>query len=106
MSISLILTVALELSAAAVLGIRGRDLLLTVIVNILTNPAVNAAYYILLGTTVLYPPMIKAVLEISAVAAEWLIYRKYGENIKRPLLLSIGLNGFSFFSGMLINKLI
>lgn len=106
MVISLIITIILELSAAAVVGLRGRDLLLTVIVNLLTNPAVTASFYILSGTTELPEPPIKTFLEISAIVTEWLIYRKYGENIKRPLLLSVGLNGFSFFSGMLINYLI
>lgn len=106
MVISLALTIILELLAAAVVGLRGRDLLLTVIVNLLTNPIVTAAFYILSGTTELSAPLIKAFLEISAIVTEWLIYRKYGVNIKRPLLLSVGLNGFSFFSGMLINHLI
>lgn len=106
MAISLLMTIALELSAAAVVGLRGRDLLLTVILNLLTNPIVTAVFYILSWTTELPVPLIKAFLEISAIITEWLIYRKYGENIKRPLLLSVGLNGFSFFSGVLINYLI
>ena len=106
MVISLALTIVLELSAAAVVGLRGRDLLLTIIVNMLTNPIVTAAFYILSGTTELSEQLIKAFLEIWAIVTEWLIYRKYGVNIKRPLLLSVGLNGFSFFSGMLINYLI
>ncbi|MBP0965395.1 MAG: hypothetical protein J5999_08915 [Oscillospiraceae bacterium] len=106
MVISLALTMILELLAAAVVGLRGRDLLLTVIVNLLTNPIVTAFFYILSGTTELPVALIKAFLEISAIVAEWLIYRKYGVKIKRPLLLSVGLNGFSFFSGMLINHLI
>ena len=106
MVISLLLTIVLELSAAAVFGLRGRHLLLTVIVNLLTNPIVTASFYILSGLTQFPEPLIKVILEVSAVITEWLIYRKYGENIKRPLLLSLGLNGFSFFSGMLINCLI
>ena len=106
MIISLLMTIVLELLAAVVLGLRGRDLLLTMIVNLLTNPIVTASFYILSGLTMLPEPLIKLILEISAVTAEWLIYRKYGENIKRPLLLSVGLNGFSFFLGMLINYLI
>lgn len=106
MVISLLLTIILELLAAVVLGLRGRDLLLTIIVNILTNPIVTAAFYILSGTTELPEPLIKTFLEIWAIVTEWLIYRKFGESIKRPLLLSVGLNGFSFFSGMLINYLI
>lgn len=106
MVISLLLTIVLELSAAAVFGLRGRNLLLTMIVNLLTNPIVTASFYILSGLTQFSEPLIKLFLEISAVMAEWLIYRKFGENIKRPLLLSVGLNVFSFFSGMLINYLI
>lgn len=106
MVLSLLLTIVLELLAATVMGLRGRDLLLTIILNILTNPIVTASFYILSGLTQFSEPLIKLFLEISAVMAEWLIYRKYGENIKRPLLLSVGLNGFSFFSGMLINYLI
>lgn len=106
MIISLFLTIVLELLAAAVLGLRGRDLLLTIIVNMLTNPIVTSAFYILSGTTELPEQLIKAFLEIWAIVTEWLIYRKYGVYIKRPLLLSVGLNGFSFFSGMLINHLI
>lgn len=105
MVISLLLTIVLELSAAAVVGLRGRNLVLTIIVNILTNPIVTASFYILSGMTELPEVPIKAFLEISAIAAEWLIYRKHDEKIKYPLLLSVGLNGFSFFSGMLINHL-
>lgn len=89
----LVLTLALEIPIALLWGLRKKDLALCVLVNLLTNPLANLLY--------LYFPEIwvPAVLECAVVAAEWFLYRSFGERIKRPLALSLSANAASFFLG-------
>ena len=86
---ALALTLAAELLVAWLWGLRGRDLLLAGLVNVLTNPAVGLCH-------LLWPsPLLAAGLELGAFAAEGLYYRRYGQNIPRPFLLSAAANGAS-----------
>ncbi len=98
---SLSLTVALELIFGAVWGVRGRDLGLLVLVNILTNPAVVLWHYLMPGgfwlTTVLP--------EVLAIGAEALCLRFRGSRIRRPMLLAICMNLFSYGVGLCINRI-
>ena len=68
--IALGLTLVLELLFALVWGVRRDGLLLVVLMNVMTNPAVNVLHYIavyLLG----WPAFgVVPVLELTAVAAE------------------------------------
>lgn len=109
MALSLALTVVLELSFALICGIRRRkNLLLCVLVNILTNPIVTCTYYYFKYSLHAQPPFmtaLTAVLEISAVLAEWLVY-KYVSDIKNPFAFSLGINCFSYFSGLAINMML
>lgn len=104
--ISLALTLVLELLFAFVWGVRGKDLLLAVLVNILTNPFVVLLNFICTVYTALPPWLMKAVPEVLAVMAEWIIYRRFSQGIKKPLLFSVSVNAFSFFGGVLINILV
>lgn len=104
MGLSLFLTIVLELAFALAVGIRGKALIVNILVNILTNPLVTSIYYFCKYGLALPSGImtaITAVLEISAVLAEWRIY-KACTDIKRPLLFSLAANCFSYFMGLLL----
>lgn len=101
MAISLLLTLIIELATGIILGFRDRQLIIILAVNLLTNPAVNVIYQVLRYYTDIHSVIITAALEIMAVTAEWLIYRRNG--FERPFRLSLLLNAISFFWGCLLN---
>lgn len=95
--ISLLLTILIEGIVALRWRIRGRDLLLVVLVNVLTNPLVVLWHSyvpgILLGT--LLP-------EAWAMGTEALIYRMKDNAIERPVQFALWANGISFFVGIVL----
>ena len=98
----LALTLALELGAAWLLGVRrGRDFLLLLLV--LTNPPLVLTldlYYFAHGMP---PWYLIAVLEAAAVAVEaLLLHRRLTYSRIPPLLLSFLLNATSFLGGLLL----
>lgn len=100
--ISLILTLILELPVASLMGIRGREhLLLVILVNILTNPAAVLACR--LGAA-------EPVVELAVFAVEAWIYRWFSKderwNIPHPVRLSAAANGLSWLTGMVIGGLL
>lgn len=98
MGLSLILTLALELPVALLWKLRGWELLLCVLVNLMTNPAVGLGYRLMpCWETVL-------LLEAAAAAAEGFCYDRAG--IRRPWMLSLTANGVSFGLGCVINGLL
>ncbi len=97
-ALSLGLTLACELPFALLWGLRGRDLLLCALVNLLTNPAV-----VLLHLLVPHP-CATALWEAGAFAAEGWHYRRYGQKIRAPWLFSLLCNGLSFSLGLVINR--
>ena len=103
---ALLLTILLEGLFGVIWGVRGgRNFVIMLLANIMTNPAVNIihsffAYELRLGGIAMM--LVTAVLEISAVSAEWLVY-KSRTDIKKPFLFSLCANGFSFLCGILIN---
>ena len=104
--VSLFLTLVLELFFVWMVEKREkRNLLLAVLVNVLTNPFVVSMYYITLFYTNWNRTMVVCVLEASAVLAEWICYKKCGEKIRYPFLLSAGANCFSYFLGAVIERL-
>ncbi|MCM1522872.1 MAG: hypothetical protein NC120_00280 [Ruminococcus sp.] len=106
MAFSLTLTVIFELVFSFAYGIRGgRNIAVIILVNTLTNPAVNCiyiytAYFAAVGKAALF--LTAAALEISAVCAEWLIYKSCTD-IKKPFRLSLYANCFSFSLGLAAN---
>lgn len=106
MLVSLLLTIILELSFALIWGIRKRhDLIINVLCNTLTNPVVSCTYYycfFVMGLSGAGRIIVLILLEISAVLTEWLIYKKKTD-INRPMLFSLGANGFSYFIGLLVS---
>lgn len=108
MTYSVCLTVVFELTLALLLGVKGgRNIAVVILVNTLTNPIVNCIYIYVryigkYGNIISF--LTAAVLEISAVMTEWLIYRSCTD-IKKPFRLSLSANCFSFFMGTVINIL-
>lgn len=92
--ISLGLTLLLEIPFAYWWGLRSRhDVELAFLVNVLTNPVVvlfNAA-----GVPIL-------LLEAAAVGVEGFLYRSCGKGVRRPMLLALCANVFSFVAGELL----
>ena len=105
LGLSLGVTLLLELAAAFLLGIRTpRDLLLVGLVNVVTNPPV----VLTLNLVALFsgsPPQwyLIAALELAAWLIEACLYRARFSNTRwNPFLLSLLLNGISYFGGLLL----
>lgn len=106
LAVSLALTLILETCFYFIVGKRNKkDLLLLLLANVLTNPAVVLLYWLSVLYTDINEVIVKAVLEISAVLVEWICYRRYAQDIKRPFLFSLGANAFSFTIGVLLQLL-
>lgn len=108
MGISLVLTTVIEAGMALLWKIRNPwDLFLTGAVNLLTNPAVVAAYYLtanavrtwggMEGLWILIP--VKVILEVSAICIEAVCYKAAGRDIPCPWLFSLIANMASYFIG-------
>lgn len=99
---ALALTLIFELLFALVWGVRKDGLMLVVLMNVLTNPAVNVLHYLavyLLGWPALW---VVLVLELAAVTAEGLCCK---DVIRRPWLFAVLINAFSYSMGELIQHL-
>lgn len=96
--LSLVLTLVLELFYAWIWGVRGKDFLVILLMNLLTNPRVVMWYndHRELGL------LIHTVLpELVAVITEILILKWFAKDIRKPVLLGICINTFSFFAGLI-----
>lgn len=97
-AVSLALTLAIELPIAYLWGLRGKQMWMVVLVNLMTNP-LAVALHMAAGI-----PQIP--LEMAVVAAEALIYRSFsrtpGWHVPRPLLLALVSNAVSWSLGLLI----
>ena len=103
LTISLILTLILELSLSYILGIRKlNDLKIVVFVNIFTNPiVVFLSNIILIMNNMLVYYITVFILEMGAIIIEALLYNRYLKKIN-PIQLSIYNNLFSFFVGLIL----
>lgn len=102
LGISLALTLALESVFGLIWGVKDKgDWLLLLLVNVVTNPIVVTLHYCVSSFW-----MFTVVLEIFAVVAEWLAYRKWGKTTHPAFLFALCANVFSYFSGLLINYFI
>lgn len=96
----LALTLAVELPLALLWGVRGQDLLLCTLANVLTNPAV-----VLLN--LIFPaPWLLLLLECAAVGVEGGVYRLCARHIRAPFLFSLWANGCSFGLGLVIGGIL
>ena len=103
--LALLMTEAIEIPVCILWGMRGRDLVFVLLANVLTNPLLNVLYAISCLYTPIPPAVSLAVLEISAVVAEWIVYRS-ATQAKRPFLASLSANAASFGLGLLITTFI
>lgn len=99
--ISLLLTLVLELPIILLFKARKKDLLLFLLVNILTNPAV-----VLLSMLTGDNRIIQLLLEIVVIYVEGWYYKKYAENMRHCFGCSFCANGFSYGMGVLLNFLL
>ncbi len=103
---SLGLTLAAELMTAALLRVRGWDLVLIGLINCLTNPVINLIYAWTLMTFSRHsavPYVILAVLETAVVFGEaWAFRLTLRWRRIRPLRLSLLLNAVSFAAGLAV----
>ncbi|MBR1861866.1 MAG: hypothetical protein IJ796_08410 [Lachnospiraceae bacterium] len=102
--ISLLLTLVIETVTALLLRIKGRNLLMVFLVNLLTNPAV---VYVSWAFDLGIPGQLAA--EICAVIAEGFVYKvadKWGDfSFRRPFLYSLIMNTVSYGLGLVIGLL-
>ncbi len=106
LGISLLLTLVIELLFALCFRIRGKDLIIVGLVNVLTNPAVVVLYLLLCRYYCLWDAAVVIILEIIAFLTEALIYKTVCRSIKRPFLFAFGANAFSYLCGALIGVLL
>ena len=106
LGVSLGLTLVFEGAFALLWGLRGRDLVLCALVNLLTNPPL--VFLVLcwrhFGPA---PPWLPVpFLEALAVWVEGHFYKRDGEHIRRPWLFSLCANAFSYGLGLIFSALI
>ena len=107
LAVALPSTILLEAGFFLLTGKRNKkDLMLVILVNVLTNPAVVLIYWLSILYTDIDGIAVKALLEILAVLVEGLYYKQYAQDIRKPFLFSLGANAFSFFAGVLIQLII
>ena len=102
LAVALALTLSLELVFSLFWGLRKKELLLIVLMNILTNPAVNLLYWwaYLVGWV---SPLFVLALEAVVVITEGFCCRGI---VRRPWLFACFVNLFSFGMGELLKVLI
>ena len=101
--ISLGLTLFFELLLALLWRVRGRDLILVALVNVLTNPAVVLLHHLLLPHGALLHTVLP---EIGAVATEAVIYCRKENRIAHPLFFALVANGLSYGLGLLVQLVV
>ena len=101
------LTLMLECGFAYILGLRKKELLLTALINLITNPilvyiSLLLMYYIGIekGQIITY-----LILEPLVVLSEYLLYRKYLPVKRNCLFLSLILNLISVLGGLLWQRM-
>ena len=102
--IPLILTIIIELSVAYLLGFRGKNLFLALLViNIITNPALNLVVSQTVDLWIRFGVSYILVLEAVVVVAEYLMLKFTFKNSKEPFFkLSFVMNATSFLIGILL----
>lgn len=106
LTVSLFLTLLLELGFALAWGVRGRrELLVVALVNCLTNPPAVLFYHTAAGLWRWPGPLTAAIAECAAVLVEWRCYRSCSETQRHPFWFALLANLFSYGAGFLINQI-
>ena len=103
---SLSLTLVLETGFFLLTGKRNKkDLLLVALANVMTNPAVVLLYWLAVDYSGFNWIITTAVLEVLAVLTEGYMYKKRGQDFKRPYGFSLFANMFSYGTGVLLQMI-
>ncbi len=105
LALSLALTELIELPVCYLLGFRGRELIIVLLANIATNPAVVFLHHVFSVFTPLPEWSFTLVLELCAFIAEALIYKKATDR-RMPMLDSFIANAVSYSIGLVITTFI
>ena len=108
-SFSLSGTLAIEMTLAYLLGLRGRNLETVFMVNCLTNPILVTFMFWGLRVPGLrdWVDPIVVILEDVVVFVEGAIYSRRLKNVRRdPYVLSLILNATSYGAGLVVNVLL
>jgi len=103
----LLCTIIIEIIVGIILKIKDKkDLINIVLVNILTNPlVVSLPIYVLYKYGIYYKNIIFILLEFLTLFIEGYIYKKSLKYNKiNPFIISLILNGSSYYLGEIINK--
>ncbi|MFI3168082.1 MAG: hypothetical protein R3Y32_08220 [Bacillota bacterium] len=100
LAIGVLSTLATELSVALIFKVKKTDLYIVALSNILTNPLVVLLYY-LFAHGMPYEIIIIAILEITAIITEWIIYKKR-TSIASPAVFAVVANAVSYGIGLMI----
>ena len=103
LTVSLALTLVLELAFALVWGVRKKGLLLVGLMNLLTNPAVVTLHYLFSHRLGYSTVLLVILLEAAAILVEGLCCRGM---IKRPWLFALLINLFSYGMGELLGGIL
>lgn len=82
--------------------LRLRDWTLVLLVNLLTNPAVNLSHGLLGGQSLWLHTVLP---ELAAVVIEGLLYAKKENHIPKPWLFALLVNLWSFGLGLVLSRL-
>lgn len=102
MFLALVVTILLEVLSALIIKIRdNKDIINIILVNVLTNPLlVSITYVIFLKFGEEIQKIVEAVMEITILIVEGILYKKYLKNDKiNPFLISFILNLSSYTIG-------
>lgn len=102
MFLALVVTILLEVLSALIIKIRdNKDIINIILVNVLTNPLlVSITYVIFLKFGEEIQKIVEAVMEITILIVEGILYKKYLKNDKiNPFLISFILNLSSYAIG-------
>ncbi len=102
---SLGLTVVLECLIARIWRLRGRDYLLVLLVNLLTNPAVVYLHLLFRSLLPGMLPLWQIPLEAAAVVVEGFCYARV-PSIRRSWWLAVAANLFSYSCGLCLHTLL
>lgn len=105
LALSLALTEIIEIPICFLFGFRGRELVIALLANVVTNPPVVFLIYVLSVATPLPKWSFTLALELAAFIVEAIVYRK-ATDTKLPLLVSFTANAVSYSAGLLITALI
>ncbi len=98
--LSLGLTLLLEGAVALTWAIRGKDILLFALANILTNPPALLLHLLFPGWG-----MVMAV-ELGAILVEGSLYKELGRAIRRPWSFALFANAVSFTAGLWLDAIL